>query len=278
VFAIWAIGLLALLFSTYVVAARYRSVEATSLTARARADTLASAAIKVTVFDLLAGLTPGGVRSRRFPVNGAAVFCALARDAGATIWVLDEAGKVDLNVAGEDVLRAVLRRTMRTRNEADAFAQRLLDLRKPPASAIAGAAAPTQASGRKIRTIFELDQMPGPDPETMRSLLPLVTVHSGSPGIDPTVASPGVLAALATEAASPAGRGPGLPTAFTTVSPARVFSIAARVETADGATAYREAIVEFSAEFAAGHKVHEWRDQSHGISATGPGSANLDPC
>jgi general secretion pathway protein K len=282
VFAIWAIGLLALLFTTYVVAARYRSVEAASLTARTRATVLANTAIKIAVFDLLGGLSAGGVRSKRFPTNGATVFCSVGRGSGAAISVLDEAGKVDLNAASEDLLRALLRRTVRTRGGADELARRLVDLRKPPDSGNTGTDAAPPPSAPRIRTIFELEQLPGVDTNTMLSLRPLVTVHSGAPGIDPTVASPGMLGALAAEIAGPLTRGqglpPSLPPAFTTISPARVFSIAAQVETADGATAAREAIVEFSAEFPAGHKVHEWRDHGRDLSGPGPGSASLEPC
>jgi general secretion pathway protein K len=191
---------------------------------------------------------------------------------------MDEAGKVDLNAASEDLLRALLRSMVHTRSGADELARRLVDLRKPPDSGNAGSNAAPPPSAPRIRTIFELEQLPGVDTDTMLSLRPLVTVHSGAPGIDPTVASPGMLGALAAEIAGPLTRGPGLPPAFTTISPARVFSIAAQVETADGATAAREAVVEFSAEFPAGHKVHEWRDRGRELSGPGPGSASLDPC
>jgi general secretion pathway protein K len=265
VFVVWCIGLLSLLFVTYVAAARYRSIEGLSLAAHAKAEALAQSAIQLAIFDLLAGLKSEKIASRRFPSSGITVHCSLDGRYPASIAVADEGGKVDLNTASPELVSALFR-SVYDKDTAERLANRLLRLRTAaaPAKALAGPS-PTSvgdaSSPGPIRTVMELDQLVGSDSKVWRALTPLVTVHSQSPGIDPAVASVDVLTALArSDRSSEQVSGKRIvPTEFTAPSPARRFLIRAEVSIEPKARSALEAIVEFSLEMPKGYRIHEWR-------------------
>ena len=89
--------------------------------------------------------------------------------------------------------------------EADRIAAAIADFSRPPTNAVrAGAFLAYAQDGRaygpkagSFETVLELDQVMGMRPELLQAVLPYVTVHSRTPGVDPRVAAPALLAALA---------------------------------------------------------------------------------
>lgn len=265
VFMIWCIGLLGLLFVTFVSAARYRSVEGLSLAAHAQSEATARAAIHLAIFDLLAGLTDEAIRSRRFPPNGDPVYCSLGMESEVAISVSDEGGKVDLNTASTDLIVALLR-SLHDTGTAERLSKRILDLRMATATPIAGSLLQATNENRSgpIHTILELDQLIGAESKDWRALLPMVTVDSQSPGIDAEVASSKILSAL-TGAGGSMDRKTAisrLPADFTAPSPGRKFLIRADAMVEPNASTRLEAVVEFSADLDRGYRIREWRDGS----------------
>jgi Type II secretion system (T2SS), protein K len=113
---------------------------------------------------------------------------------------------------------------------------------------------------RRFETVLELDQVIGMRPELLQAVLPYVTVHSRTPGVDPRVAAPALLAALAgfeparvTQLVGAARGGAGdatprgVPSQFLSLSPGRSFLVRAEVRTPAGGMFAQEAIVEMTA-------------------------------
>ncbi|MFD0463289.1 hypothetical protein ACFQY9_17085 [Microvirga aerilata] len=200
--AIWAIGVLSLLFVTYIAAARYRAIEALHLAESARAEMLAQAGVTLGLLDLLARPSAAG-SSRRFGHDGRPVTCTLGASRVA-ISVADEGGKIDLNTAVPTLLATVLNRLAPDRQTSTLVLKSILDVREAAATAqrARGIASPEAAA---FRTVFELGQVPGMDQRLFQAMLPLVTAHSGSTGFDAEVAPSAVLAAVAADG-SPVSR------------------------------------------------------------------------
>jgi general secretion pathway protein K len=263
VFVVWCIGLLSLLFVIFSVAARYRSIEGLSLAAHAQSDAMARAAIHVAIFDLMSGLTEEKIRNARFPPNGDPVHCTLGGGSRIAISVGDEGGKVDLNAAGPDLVRTLLR-SLYDSGTADRLSKRILDLRMSDPPAVVGTASHVaeRHSNGSFRTILELDQLMGAESRDWRALLPLVTIHSQSPGIDAEVASADVLRALTGTSSSTDQRAfrQALPTEFAAPSSGRRFLVRADATVEPDARSTLEAVVEFSVDFDKGYRILEWRN------------------
>jgi general secretion pathway protein K len=255
---IWAIGMLSLLFVTYIAAARYRAIEASHLAQRARAEMLAKAGVTLGLFDLLTRPSPAA-SSGRFGRDGTAVMCTLD-GSRAAISVADEGGKIDLNTAVPALLAAVLGRVAQDRQAGSLVMRSILDLREAAAEAqrARGVASPDATA---FRTVFEFGQVPGVDQRLFRAMLPLVTAHSGSAGFDADVAPMALLAAVASDGSSMsrAEAGGRLPPSYQAASPGRTFVISSEVLTGSGGHYSQEAVVEVSADLADGYAIREWR-------------------
>lgn len=255
---IWAIGLLSLLFVTYIAAARYRASEASHLAERARAEMLARAGIAIGLLDLLAkpSSPPSPGRSGR---DGRPVLCTLGGSRVA-ISVADEGGKIDLNTAAPALLARVLNRLSPDGQTGSRVMRGILDLREAAAAAqrARGIASPDATA---FRTIFEFDQVPGVDQRLFRAMMPLVTAHSGSPGFDAEVAPMAVLAAVVPEGAlaSRSEAGGRLPPSYLTASPGKTFVVGSEVWTGLAGHYSQEAVVELSDDVADGYTIREWR-------------------
>jgi general secretion pathway protein K len=274
---IWAIGLLALMFVTYVAAARYRAIEARSLSEHARAEAASSQGVHIAVLDLLNGLADGVPSSARYRLDGTPFFCVLADGSRMAVAVADEGGKVDLNTASPELIQVFTRGVHPNAQVGASMTRKILSLREAAlaSQSTKGIASPSAAA---FKTVLELDQLTEGDHNLFHRLKPLTTVHSRSQGFDPRVA-PMELVRLA----SPGGRivsrpdaRTGLPTAFTADSQGRAFLISTDVMTAHGTRFARDALVEFLPEKPLGHGIREWRDGSLRVIEQAAG--NLPPC
>lgn len=219
----------------------------------AKAEALAEAGINLALLNLL---TQGSELEPRRPQQ---VSCALPTGDTVIIHVRDEAGRVDLNMANEELLAALIAGADIPAGKARSLAAALLDFRDQDNDRRASGAETEDyiASGFSSRpkngpfeSIDELWQVIGFDDELGRRLRPYVTIHSEQDGVDPEAASPKLRAMLSRGAnrtsetiIDPAGGQDALPEAFRTASVQHAFSIIADARTATGARFAREATV-----------------------------------
>ncbi|KFC69664.1 putative General secretion pathway protein K, GspK [Bosea sp. LC85] len=274
---IWATGILGLLFMTYIAAARYRAIEAASLSQHARAEAMANIGIKIAILDLLSGSSQGRARSGRFGADGTQVGCTLGDGWTVAISVADEGGKVDLNTANMELVDALIR-GVSADGEAAALIVRnikgLRELSQDTGSTASGGS----SSVRALKSVFELDQIPGVGRDLFRALLPLVTVNSGSTGFDPAVAPQQLLVALAPGGAAlsreVARR--DLPALYITETAGRAFLIGSEALAGTGVRFARDAVVEISQDLPTGYRIREWREGLPRSDADAGG--RLPPC
>lgn len=254
VIVIWFIGLLGLLFSTYIAAARYRAIEASSLAQRAYAEAAAEAGVNIAIFDLLSHLASGADLSTRFAPDGTPVQCLLDNRTMLTIAMSNEGGKVDLNTAEPDLLQALFFGI----REIDSSAQRSLPKeiidRRSASRPMEGQDA--QSPVPAFRSILDLYRLPGVDSGLMRRLEPIITVHSRSPGINSRVTS---ALTLRTLSAQSGGSDVQLPSFILADTPSLMYTVRVDARHQSGARFSRAAVVEFSKD-PVGYAVREWRE------------------
>ena len=106
-----AIGILALVAASFAQITSSHVRAAASAVQSAGAEALADAGVQLAILDLVAARSGNAPPRQRFTTDGVAQTC----DAGDGNWlaiaVQDEAGKVDVNVADERLIRALLRGT-----------------------------------------------------------------------------------------------------------------------------------------------------------------------
>jgi type II secretory pathway component PulK len=257
---IWAIGLIALLFVTYVAAARYRSIAASGLAERARAESAATAAINIAILDLLTTASDEASASVRFRRDASPALCTLPSGLQVAIAITDEGGKIDLNSADPALITALVRGLRRNNGPDEQLTTEILRLREAAAAAqrARGVASPNTLA---FRTAFELDQVPGMDSDLFRAMMPLTTVHSGRAGFDPRVAPAALLKTLLPSgSASRSEARTQLSSSFIADSPGRAFLISSEAVTRTGVRFSRDALVELSP--GAAYRIREWREGS----------------
>jgi general secretion pathway protein K len=274
---IWAIGLLALLFVTYIAAARYRGIEASRLAEHARTEALASAAIQVAILDLLARRFDPGPSRPRVRLDGTPVYCTLGGGVRVAISIADEGGKVDLNTADPALVAALARGLQPAGGAGATLAKEIIALREA-ASTAQRAQGIVSETASAFRTVFEVDQLSMVDSNLLQAMVPLVTVHSRSTGFDPQVAPLDVLRALSPDGQrlARAEARNRLPTSYVTDSLGQAFLITSAVATESGARASAAAVVELSQASAAGYHIREPREGS--LHVIDRASARLPPC
>jgi general secretion pathway protein K len=297
---IWVTGLLALISASFAVAMRTHIKVTANTIENARAEALADAGVNIAIMDLLATRTNRS-REGRFAVDGTATVCRAPTGDLLRIAVEDEAGKVDLNIANERLLTTLLQGLGASSGEASAHADSILDFRdadderrlagaeQPEYRAVGLAHGPKNAA---FHTVEELGQVLGIPAGWMGRLRPLVTVYSGQGGIDPSVASIDLLAALGQSgfpsAAGPFGLNsdarsrqsrPAVPSEFVAASQGRAFTVRSEARLVHGATFVREAVVEFRATRTGTHVFRRWhRGQASPADAPEWAAADGPPC
>lgn len=187
-------------------------------------------------------------------------------DGTVLISIQDEAGKIDLNAATENLLLQLFRALDPSEQEPEALVDRLIDFRdidhdRRPLGAedidYQRADLGYGAKDRPFERTDELRRVLGVTPELFALMMPLITVHSGQRGVDPDVAPAAVLAVLSatdqsadslfapetTTRAASARAVRGQIRQNTSSSRERAFTIKAEGRTVGGGVFVRQAII-----------------------------------
>lgn len=204
---LWSLIAIAVLALLAAQATRLRTRDSRLAIDQVIAGGHAQTGVNVAILDLIAA-QDDQQRPRRFPVDGQISSCRLTDGAILTVSVRDEAGKIDLNVAGERLLRAFFT-GMNTGDypmSIGAMVDRIIDfrdsddLRKPEGAESAdyrAAGRPGLPRNGPFETVEELVQVLGFTPDLVARLRPFLTVHSGQAAVDVTSAPAELLDALA---------------------------------------------------------------------------------
>jgi general secretion pathway protein K len=265
VLVIWGLGLMSLIAVTVITAERFRILAASNLIENAKAEVLAEAGVNLVRVELASALGGGSANPFRFATNGAPLICAMPGGALAALALEDEGGKADLNAASPKLMSALLRGFGAGFDEGDRLAAAIAEFSRTSRNAVlddvlfAAYAAAARAYGPKkapFESVLELDQVIGMRPDLLRAILPYVTVNSRKPGVDPHVAAPALLAALAGDEPARVARLEGaegaaevavLPTQFLSPSTSRSFLVRAEIRMPAGGWFVQQAIIELTA-------------------------------
>jgi len=205
---IWGLGLISLLVVSFASSSRLRLRSAFDFASATRAKLASDGAVDIAIVTLLSERANGEAGALH---DGVPLLCALAGSVVA-IAIEDEGGKIDLNSAPPDLLKAMLTGLGIDMRRADAVTNAIIEFRTPPTREIGlailsvGAAdKPFPPKHRPFESILELDQVAGIDPALFRELMSFVTIdrrglssaHRLKQGVDPHVTPPALFAALA---------------------------------------------------------------------------------
>lgn len=268
--ALWAVSLLAIIVISvmHMTRADARLVHGRDQVVQFQA--LADGAIAMAILSML------GPSATQPPVTGTPFVIRLA-DREIAMSVLDESGKVDLNMADAAILQHMLAAAGLGPGDAEEMANRILDWRSPAGErqARAGDAAAYAAAGLSygprnapFQSVEELRLLLGMTDDLFAALRPLATVYSQTGGLDPAFADTRLLAAFAaTDATARAAlqqrqevaRGAAEPPPSPGVAYGTAYSITAQI--ADQATrtrVTRQAVVRLTGQAGDPLLVYRW--------------------
>jgi general secretion pathway protein K len=292
------LGLLSVVVVTFTQVSRTQVKVAATSSESARAEALADAGVSIAILDLVAarGKEPS---ASRFSFDATLHACRIGHEGVLAISIQDEAGKVDLNVGSEQVIRALILglgggeaavdAVLDYRDEDDR--RRASGAEEPEYRAAGRAMGPKNGPFLAIEELANVLGLTQADAERMR---PFVTIHSGQQGIDTSVA-PKFLLDIVRRGVERGGTstfgdhgndeadvdaenrvGPPLPAQFLAASTRRAFSIRSEARTPAGAIFVREAIVEFLVPNAATFVLRRWNRGA--ASGFAPGETILPVC
>ena len=248
-------GLLALLVMSFSTSARVHIKVAENAIANAKAEALADAGLQLGFIDVMSRARSGELGA------GTARFCSTPDEDALFISISDEAGRVDLNLAEKDLIRALFSGVGLEASQVLRLTDTILDYRDGDddrrefgAETADYIAAGTTARPRNgsFDTIEEVRGVLGMGRQQFEAVRPFVTVRSGQTGIDAKVAPDGLVAllsasrqtkSLAFGGGSQQSDATALPIGFRAMSTRDVFLVRATSMTRSGAAAAREAVV-----------------------------------
>jgi len=254
---------------SFMTTARWRVQAAYNIYGAAKADLLAESAVNIALLQLLAENNSPPTAQQSAVHDGRPKFCSLS-GAAVAIAIEDEGGKVDLNSASLNLLRALFAGFGVEQREAEALADAVAAYRVDPQGAPRGGVFARKPAS--FHTALELDQVPGVEAQLFRMLTPFVTVHSHQSGLYAQAAPPALFAALAgfdagdvaalTRAAFSVDINrddPHFPSEFKRGAASGAFLVHAEAVLPSGQTGVSEAILDMRANGAAGYALRETR-------------------
>ncbi|HEX2337044.1 MAG TPA: hypothetical protein VHI72_11260 [Hyphomicrobiaceae bacterium] len=295
VIVIAVLGLLALAAAGFAQVTRGQVRAAASTIGSSTAQALADSGVQLAVLDL--------VRARQDPAYqlrfalGEKPYVCDADGRRLAVSITDEAGKVDLNTAGDRLLQALLAGVGAAASQATADA--IIDFRdddnsKRPQGAEREEYVGAGRSGPKnsaFSVVEEIEQVLGIDSALAERLRPHVTVYTGQPGIDTASATRQLLDILArglnsgtspAEAAAPEQSSEERSTLpamrFTGAQGRRFFAVHAEAYAADSSAFVREAIVELGQNRSRPYTFLRWHRGTLKYADAALQDAGSDPC
>jgi len=196
---LWIVTLLSLVALGMSAGVRSESRMVKNLLSATQAQYAAEGAVDLAVLQLLA---PDG---DRWPADGSVRNVRIA-NASVNVAIYDEAGRIDLNFASEQLLDGLLASAGVDAGRRAALVDSIVDWRDPDSlrhlhgaedDEYSAAGLAYGAKDASFDTVGELGLVLGMQPDILQAIRPALTVFSGRPGIDPAVAPPEVLLAFA---------------------------------------------------------------------------------
>jgi general secretion pathway protein K len=199
---ITVIGLLALAAAGFAQVTRSHVKAAASSVGSSTAQALADAGVQLAILDLLRSRQDPSYQGR-FALGEKPFQCDAGVGRRLAISITDEAGKVDINTAGDRLLQALLAGVGAPASQA--LADAIMDYRdddntRRPQGAERDQYSAVGRPGPKnalFSVVEEIEQVLGVDADVAARLRPHITVYTGQPGIDTTSATRELLAILA---------------------------------------------------------------------------------
>lgn len=202
---LWGLGVLLVLVASFSVTTRSFTKATANRVINAQAQAHAETGVHMALMALIAGRAGRPDTAPAVPLDGVPYACKAAAVTTLVITIDDEAGKVDLNGASAGLLQRLFSGFADDARHGEVATRALLDFRDADdvrrnngAEArdytVAGLA--FGPSNAPLFAVEELEQVLGVSRELYLKVRPFVTVHSRRSGVDPTVASPTLLAAL----------------------------------------------------------------------------------
>lgn len=243
VVVLWTVALLALFAATLTATTKVFLQTTRNGIEGHRLEFLADAGVRLALLDMMRNAARPDLA--RFVAGGPVVACRLPDGELLRISIEDDAGKIDLNSAGNDLLHALLQGVGLPEQQAANLLDAIGDWRdadnekRPSGAELAEYIAAGKSPGPKnapFESVFELGTVLGIDGAIFAKLRPHLTVHSGLAGIDPRHAAPDLLQLLAREgvpsfdtARSRDDAGRDIPQRFISPSPRQAFTIRSSV-------------------------------------------------
>ncbi|PPD46279.1 MAG: general secretion pathway protein GspK [Methylocystis sp.] len=179
---------------------RLRLQTAQNIASATQAGYIAEAVVNLSILALLSERDVVAQAQKPIIYDGAPRYCVFD-GAAIAVAISDESGKIDLNAASPELLQRAMLGLGVDQDVAAAVAKAIVafraqvaDPRQPRATPPADKPFPPKLA--PFETVLELDQVSGFDSAMFRSLVPFVTVHSHSPGVDARTSPPALFAAL----------------------------------------------------------------------------------
>jgi general secretion pathway protein K len=278
ILVLWVTALLTVLMVAFAGDARTELQLARNQLEDARAQALADAGVALAALSLL-----DPAPEEQWPTDGTER--PVAYGGGMIrVGIQDEAGKLDLNSAPDELLGPLLRQIGLDAGDADRLAAAIVDFRNRRSAANDAAPQQQRQPRRRARrveaqgpftTVEELGLVPGMTRAIYDRLVPLVTIYSPTGLIDPLSAPaavlraiPGVdpkavdqLIAVRDQFAANPGDLPDLPGADNYVghTAVRAVTIRSRAHIPSGTTVTREAVITITGQPGQPYTVEAWR-------------------
>lgn len=221
----------------------------------AKAEFAADAGVRLAVLELIRGVAPA-TSAAAAPVTNA-FSCQMPDGSVIRVVVEAEAGKVNINQASDELLKALLAGAGLDDQAAAKLSDAIADYRDPDnerraqGAELAEYLAAGRAEGPKnapFDSVEELADVLGVSDELFRSLRPYLTVHSGRGGIDARNAPPELVTMLSGDratgiAASSIRPAPEVPPRFLSATGTDAYTIWSEGRTAGGTASISAVIV-----------------------------------
>ena len=200
VIVLWAVMLLTVIAGNFVFAMRTETLVARNAVSGAQAEATANGAVHRALYETFKSAANAGTwkadgRERQWEQNGAKI----------RVVMMDESGKIDINTSWDEFLGGLLLSVGVDAEKSARLLDAILDWRDTDAltrpngaesEAYQAAGLPYEPANAPFDAVEQLQQVLGMSHDIYLRLAPLITIHSGQPGINTLVAPRGVLMAI----------------------------------------------------------------------------------